>query len=386
MHRVHLIKKLSALSIFLFVKRFHCVSSEKILMHICPHIAFGCLVQAFFVLSCYKFQMKNRFINIGILLFLSACNDSDSSSKTPVNSLTSPHQIGPVTKVPPIIDDNYFSEPMNWGIYQQFIDFSGAVTLAEDTRVDEYYKINLPQFSQNYVLWRVTHDGSCWIQAGMVVILNGLLSLEKSQFEEALVKWKNYAANLRAKHVAFKKFSESGELKKFFDLIAALGRTANLKEAMHMLNHTAIKNVFNQSLRHFIDPGQEDIDLCEFGDLSRAHVLSGIIGIPLVGFSSEGELGGYAPANSFMLRIFADKAVSPLIDKAYWNQEIMRLGRAIGADNKIQEKYIKNYHVIVEKMIMLESDKLPKIMYLRSRPLYMDLAVLKTYSDAINSL
>lgn len=64
----------------------------------------------------------------------------------------------------------------------------------------------------------------------------------------------------------------------------------------------------------------------------------------------------------------------------------MRLGRAIGADNKIQEKYIKNYHVIVEKMIMLESDKLPKIMYLRSRPLYMDLAVLKTYSDAINSL
>lgn len=333
---------------------------------------------------CYKDDMKTLYFKIIMFLFLSACKGGDLDSKSSVNSVVPPSQIAAPTKAKDFSDDNYFSDRAHWGEYRQFVDFSGSLTLGEDPRVDDYYKINLPRFAQNYVLWRVNHDGSCWIQSAMVVIMHGILSLEKSQFEEALLRWKNYAAKLSEEHLAFKKFEESGELKKFFDLIEVLGRTADFKKALDMLNHMAINDLFNRSLRIFIDPSEEETSLCEFGDISRARVLTDIIGVPFLGFSAEGNLEGHAPALGFIQRLITEKTLLSL-DKNYWLQQIQKLGRSVGVDAKVDPNYSKKYHDLLEKLIDIESDKLPKVIYLRSRHLYMDITVLKTYSDKINN-
>lgn len=263
--------------------------------------------------------------------------------------------------------DNYFADKANWGIHRKFIDHEGKTLLSNDSRVNDFYKTVLPEFCQDYVLWRVTHDGSCWIQSAMVVLLHGLLSLKKDQFQQALVKWKNLATEYAAAHPAFKEFERAGHQKKFFDLLEALGASKNFKQAMYMLNHTEVKDLFNRSLRAFIDPEHEIHNLCELGDIRDAAHLASKVGVPFLGFAGD--------INATTQLSFVRDALQLGIGHA----DFKKLGKLSSSS------YEANAAALLRNFIHEQKHNFPKVLYFRSNPLYMDIAVEKAFSDAVNA-
>lgn len=90
--------------------------------------------------------------------------------------------------------------PERWGAPMVAIDFLSHQNLLEDRRVDKVHKEQYPRLCEDYVLWRVEHDGSCWVSSAMTQLLYQMVEAGPKKFDEALGYFKALLASDKQGH------------------------------------------------------------------------------------------------------------------------------------------------------------------------------------------
>lgn len=249
--------------------------------------------------------------------------------------------------------------PESWGEPSLAIDFSGKQLLLEDSRVHEVHKRQFPIIVEEYVLWRVKHLGSCWVYSGMAQFFYQAIEAGPTKFAE-----------LQAQ--IGKIFEQGAYLPNnktiaddFLSILELVGQKMEHRFTLDVINHenvgTALESGFRRLLSIiFRSKGMEkyadEIEKPEsWGSASDFGSLFHEIGIKYAEVSSDGKFGR-APTRSYFK--LGDYLTGREAISIVWNGDR-------------------------EKFASIRKD-MPVVMSFRSKPGYMDVAVLKSFSDRIN--
>jgi len=258
----------------------------------------------------------------------------------------------PVSEHRPEDVTNHWALPSSLGAPYSAVDFSGRMTLMADGRVDVVHKSMLPELCNNYVLWRVAHNGSCWVTSAMTQFIFTLIDGGPGEFDRVIKQLKTDVANTGA----------DAQFKEFFDYFALVRQKMDFRDALDLLNHQNVHPVLDRGFRmllakdfrargDFVEAAKIEKP-GEWGYASHFKPLFNRLGLKYAGISTDGEFGESKPTT-----ILHD------LEDYFGN-----MPRTIDVNRRFGQA----------------EENLPKVLFFRSSPGFMDIAVLKTFSDQIN--
>lgn len=257
-----------------------------------------------------------------------------------------------------VSSDNKWTDSSSWGS-PGAIDIAETRTLAEDPRVHQIFKDQLPILCEEFVLWRVTHDGSCWIDVGVILTLSHLIMNSDDKFDEAIVVFKEMFA---IKNEIFP--AEDQELSKgFFDALKLLrAKKMDFHYCFHFISHRNVRDVFMKGFRKLLSNCfylEKDMALAmrfaRLGDWGDAYHFSPVferLGIKYADISNNGAL---RPEYIEPTQVLLSEHLSSRKD-------------IFGADPSIR-KIIR--------------EQLPDIISFNTSPGYGDIIVKKSFADSL---
>lgn len=163
-------------------------------------------------------------------LFLHSCGQEPQNTKP--FSTTAPA----LTQKP---EKNLFADKTSWGNAHTYLDFSGKIYFKDDPRIHQLHKDTWPQLNNSHVLWRVTHDGSCWISAQLTLLLFQMIEGGEPKFHKVLAKMQDFA----------EQNNKTNDLKAFFDIFKIIEGNLSHRFALDFYNHENIYQVLDKGMR-----------------------------------------------------------------------------------------------------------------------------------------
>jgi hypothetical protein len=245
---------------------------------------------------------------------------------------------------------NPWADKALWGSPISSIDFSGKTLFQDDFRIAEIHKEAFPEFHNTYVLWRMTHDGSCWVSASLTLLLFQMIEGGLEKFTDVLEKMKTFAKT----HVSS---NESHSLDDFFNIFELITHNFSHRFSLDLRNHQRIYDKLDHGMRVLLAAY-----LRSYGgqwDRKRAEEIQP---------PKKGGLEDWGLADEFN-NFFKSLGIScPVID--IYNTDRIQ----VFAYNKgwIEPPYFKG---IKER---------PPMLIIHSRKAYIDVLVEKKFSDKVN--
>ena len=138
----------------------------------------------------------------------------------------------------------------------QSIDFSGKTLFQDDGRIDDIHKKKFPRFNQKYVLWRLTHDGSCWVSSATTLLLYQMIEGGQKKFDDVVTKMRALAASGAQK-------SLEQDLTDFFAILEVMRNNLSHRFSLDLRNHQNIYEKLDHGMRallaHFASNGGRTI-------------------------------------------------------------------------------------------------------------------------------
>ena len=324
-------------------------------------------------------------IKITHILLIYSLFGASCAQKPPIEPILEPDKNAPKPIKPEKASQadpkNYWNSKNNWGAQFSMVDYSSNKTLFDDSRVDNLYKKEMPEFTKEYVLYRVSHGHSCWIYSALILLAYQLIDSGAENFASAINKFEALAKT-NSKYEHFNNFTKSGNLAKFIDALKYINSRISFKDALDFMNHAGVEKVLNEGLRAFIaanmrttgaDKDAEKIEqdsLC-WGFVPNAGFLAKIANVEFPGL------------------LLQDKQIS--LEHAQRNEiveadpEIKELTRRENQGEDLsQEVWDKAIYRAFDNYFKTDPNK-PKVLFFRSARAYMDIAVLKSFAEEIRS-
>ena len=249
-----------------------------------------------------------------------------------------------------------------WGDPMAAIDFSGNQTLSEDDRVHIVYKNQYPTMCKEYVLWRVEHDGSCWVSSGITQLIYQMIEAGPEKFDEVI----EYLKSLFASDPEFTQTENEAVSSNLFMILELIREKMDHSFSLALRNHRNVYEALDRGFRKILslywrkhdDAKATEINISN--SLGFAADFKGFLhemGFKYAEFLTDGECNGVSATTSFFdLCAYLTEPEISLFSHGDENRQ-------------------KN---IIQK-------KMPKVMSFLSDPGYMDIAVQKSISDQINA-
>lgn len=178
----------------------------------------------------------------------------------------------PTTKARPELsttESTGWANPKTWGEKRLSLNTKSEYENAlVDPRIDQIYKDGMPDFLKTRVLWRVGHDGSCWVSVALTLLLYELTNQDQAFFSQILGKMQKQAVDLA--------INENDFVKNFFAILEVIKEKNDFKLAVAMLNHEKVFYNLNMGLRQFLKVHEGDNTLteimakpCSWGDAQQ---------------------------------------------------------------------------------------------------------------------
>lgn len=141
---------------------------------------------------------------------------------------------------------NMWSDKSSWGLPLDSIDFSGGILFKDDARIDDHHKKNFPHLHDNYVLWRVKHDGSCWVSSSITLLFYHMIEGGREKYEDVLQRMRSFAKN----HIDEKALEGKLEsLDELFDIFELVKETMSHSFSLSLRNHQNIYDKLDKGMR-----------------------------------------------------------------------------------------------------------------------------------------
>lgn len=138
-----------------------------------------------------------------------------------------------------------WENPALWGNPIQSIDHSGKVLFVNDSRIANLHKHEYSQFGDKYVLWRMTHDGSCWVSSALTLMLFNMIEGGQAKFHAAAKKMRAIASNNSSKDL-------DADLQDFLNIIDFLGTKMDHRFSLDFRNHQTIYDKLDTGMRRML--------------------------------------------------------------------------------------------------------------------------------------
>jgi len=250
---------------------------------------------------------------------------------------------------------NKWFSPEVWGEPMMAIDFAGNETLLQDNRINIIYKQQYPNLCKEYVLWRVEHDGSCWVSTGITKLIYHMIESGPDKFDEAT----NYFKRLFASDPGYSNKENQQIARNLFSILKLIRKEMDHNFSLALRNHRNVYEALDAGFRKILSLYWEKYDHAKSTQINTAFSLGyaadfkGLfneIGFKYAEFLTDGECDG-APATMSYFDLAA----------YIGDQEL----------NSLTQNCLNK--------------KMPPIMAFLSTPGFMDIAVKKDLSDQINT-
>lgn len=270
----------------------------------------------------------NKIAFLMVLFLLQGCD-------TP-----SPATLPDVHEVPKLA----FRDKALWGQPIRSIDFSGKILVKDDARIHDDHKRKYPELGENFVLWRMTHDGSCWVSAQLTLLIFQMIEGGKEKFEDVLAKMRDFAAKNVKKEILVGRLDS---LDAFFQIFELIKENMTHRFSLDLRNHQNIYDILDQGMRIFI---MTHYQMNDNQKRLNEHL-------------ENPKSWGFADEFSELFEKFGVRC--PLID--------------LSPDERGGRVSIKNYYA--EEQPLSEQ----KMLVFHTNIAYIDVVVEKKFSDSINN-
>ncbi|MCA9508154.1 MAG: hypothetical protein KC505_07030 [Myxococcales bacterium] len=283
-------------------------------------------------------------------------------------------------------DDNYWSKPDNLGPQENIVTYNSQQNLANDPRVIKGYNDYYPEIMKRYVLFRVEHNGSCWVYSALTNLVVNLIDSGKDNFTKSITTLDNLAKENAEKYEHFEKFYKSDDYKKVIDAFKWISKSMDFKKSLDFINHKEVHNVLNKAMRAFLAANKRKLNKIDqakeleteatcWGDIGDFSFIFNTLNINLSGikFITEQEAlqdkkVTYNPLNNTYVFINSSK-----LYKNFLNEKLIK---TTGYNHK-KDNFKEHLNMFFAKA---KDTDLPKIIYVRSNIAYMDAAVLSSFA------
>lgn len=251
----------------------------------------------------------------------------------------------------------------HWGSKTTNINFNGTKTLLEDRRINQVHKDRYPNIIKHYVLWRVRHDGSCWVQSGMVQTLYQMIFQGEKKYEEALVELKTILQptltgnDLNAKEKA----------QDFIAALEFLKEKMDFKFTLEFINHTHVFDIFNFGFRKLISNIRREEGNNALADKIDQPMEWGVV-------TDFGKIFTLLKLNFNSILLDDVLPETPVPASTIFFFDFWDFDNKGDAEDKL------NKSMPTEEQIA----RLPKVISIISSPDFIDVAALKSFNDKIN--
>jgi hypothetical protein len=258
-----------------------------------------------------------------------------------------------------ISPNNGWVDSSLWGAMGA-INIQETRTIAEHPHAHPIFKENAPILCEEYVLWVVTHDGSCWVDSGMAQLIYHMISAGEDKFDEAIAWFKEILA------------VNSGDspedlaiVKSFFDIFELIRAEMDMPYSFYLVSHQNVRNALSTGFRKLLSSyyrqmGENDranviATPNEWGYASDFAPLLHHLGLKYAALYCDGNLRPKYTAPTFIFSSFSD----------YLSFEEGVFGK--------------------DESVRATIKKLPDVITFRSKPGYIDIMVKKSFSNYILS-
>jgi hypothetical protein len=139
------------------------------------------------------------------------------------------------------IHDNKWADKNSWGRPFMSVDPSSTTLFKDDTRIDDLHKNELPDFAEHYVLWRMAHDGSCWVSSATTLLFYHMIAGGPQKYNKVLAGMKTLANSHGDMSEEF--------YKEFFDIFELIKDNFSHEFAIYLRNRLIIYEKLVQGMR-----------------------------------------------------------------------------------------------------------------------------------------
>lgn len=251
----------------------------------------------------------------------------------------------------PTLRHNKWFYPENWGAPMVSIDYTWPHTLIKDDRVHPLYKNNYPTLCENYVLWRVQHDGSCWVSSGITQLIYQMIEAGPKKFDEVV----EYFKTLLDSDPAYDQVIASD----LFSILDLIRKKMDHNFSLSLRNYSNIYEALERGFRKILAIYWKKHNVSKSAAINESFTVGyaadfkdffNELGFKYAEFLTDGEVDG------------ADATMSYFDLSAYISEEE---AVSLGQENQI-------------------GSKMPAVMSFLTMPGFMDVAVQKNISEKIN--
>lgn len=220
-----------------------------------------------------------------------------------------------------------------WGKNIGNLDFSGSIPFESDSRIDDAHKKRFPELKGNYVLWRMPHDGSCWVSAATTLLLYEMIEGGPQKFDEVVAKMRSLVSP-----------DKENEMKDFFRAFETIRENLNHRFSLELRNHRLAYEELDKGMRMLL------------AQVKRSE-------------------GNVAKANE--------------IETPYeWGSSIdfERLFLKLGLEYHVMSLWYGSRGHVSSSASFTSKNSLPKMMVIDSRRAYIDVLVDKEFSARVNEI
>jgi hypothetical protein len=307
--------------------------------------------------------MKNLIIIISIIF--TGCADKLSPKASQAE--THPYRLinqGLIPPTPSSINpaqfltsaNNKWVDPSTWGS-PGAINITETRTLAEHPDVHQIFKDQMPIFCEEFVLWRVTHDGSCWVDVGVILAIDHLIRQDEVTFDKAIALFKEIFAIKNENYPA----EDAEIIKDFFDVLDLVRAKRDPRYCFHFISHRNVRDALMKGFRKL---------------LSNWHFQEGNVKEA----TKAATLEAWGHPNNFRPLFFkfdlahADIDTNGSLRPEYIEPTSISLSSAFASNDDIFGS-----DPAIRKVI----EQLPDIIAFNTRPGYGDVIVKKSFAEAV---
>lgn len=313
-----------------------------------------------------------------VVSFLFSCGDKNLASLEP-----SFEPAKPETTLPSGFR-NYWSEKETWGKLDIIINSDSQQSLTENSAVHESWKRNFPKMTKTYVLFRVRHNGSCWIHAALAVLISNLIDSGSEKFAKAVETYESLGKENAKISEAFKKFYESEDFKKFMEAFRWMNNSRSFKTSLNFMNHENVGQALVKGMRAYIASDRRKKGyVAEAEKLESQPSCWGFVGDADFMFDEAGlDLPGFTMSDNGKEHYFYPIGLRNTIVKNAPKIKQMRQEQKNGAINFPQARWNLAINQALDAFFAAGKN-LSKIMYFRSSPGFMDVAARADFAKTL---
>lgn len=271
----------------------------------------------------------------------------------------------------------FWSDSTKWGKAERNVNLINDSVALDDNRINNLYKQVFPDFLKEYVLWRVRHDGNCWVTSLLVQILYHMTTGTRQQYNIVLNNIKKLGDEYKNKDPNFAKNSLEID---FYDLLELIGLNMDFEYALNLINHEKTYRTLNLGIRKFLAAYTPEKKVSEFGEwgvLADYQNLIYDLGLNFNLFYLDDILS--RGKNIELIKLYINNN-APL--NFFASIEEYR-NNILGPSNPQREVSIQKYLERLNETKKFLANKLirPKIFSFRSEIYYMDVLVEKDFAN-----